>query len=255
MRRFKTALWILLTMAALVFFAFAPHIVSAILDDNTIGRVSLDPMVSPELKFRKNTPTLGKLAMLSQMDGTISIPEEKAQMTREQVMDAVFNSLRPYLDAQLIIYSEKDVEMYPHLIQVADHPELHSVVWIVMIHGDPKSFTFLDLVVDDETGKLLRVSYVAENGLLEGIPKVDLLSMFEYVFFSQLDIPDYAEALSTDLQESYIGEDALGNRYMFTSQEYGTILVDLFVYDHGFYVEFPGSISDRLPAAWDGPHG
>lgn len=254
MRKFKTALFVFLTLAVLVFFAFAPHMVSAILDDNTLGRVSLDPMVSPELKLRKNIPALGKLAMLSQMEGTIALAEEKATMNREQVMEAVYEALRPYLDAHLVTYSEQDIEMFPHLVQIPEHLELQSIVWIVMVHGDPKSFTFFDLLIDDETGQLLRISYVTENGMFH-LSAEDVLTHFEEIYFSQLGVSDYAHAWEADMAPVNPGDSGSGKRYVFTSDEYGDIPVDLYVYDYGFYVEFPLSSVDRFAAEWAGPYG
>ncbi len=254
MRRFKTALFVLLTLAALVFFAFAPHMVSAILDDNTIGRVSLDPMVSPEIKLRKNIPALGKLAMLSQMEGTIALAEEKATMDREQVMEAVYKALRPYLDAHLATYSEQNIEMYPHLVQIPEHLELQSIVWIVTIQGGPKSFTFFDLLIDDETGQLLRISYTTGNGMYTLHP-ADALMHFEEIYFSQLGLSDYSYAWAADMAPVNIGDSGAGKRFVFTSDEYGEIPVDLYIYDYGFYVEFPLSNVDRFSSEWAGPYG
>lgn len=241
-------------MTVLVFFAFVPHMVSAILDDNTIGRVSLDPMVSPELKLRKNISPLGKLAMLSQMDGTIALAEEKATMDREQVMEAVYDALRPYLDAQLVTYSEINVELYPHLVQIPEHLELQSIVWIVMIHGDSKSFTFFDLLIDDETGQLLRISYVTEEGMFD-LSAGDVLTHFEEIYFSQLELADYAVYWAADMAPVNAGDSGSGRRYVFVSDEYGEIPVDLYVYDYGFYVEFPLSNIDRFASEWAGPYG
>lgn len=254
MRRFKTALLVVLTLAALVFFAFVPHIVSAILDGNTIGRVSLDPMVSPELKLRTDIPTLGKLAMLSQMDGTIALAEGKATMDREQVMEAVHEALAPYLDTHLATYSELDIEMFPHLVQIPEHLELQSIVWIVTIQGDPKAFTFFDLLIDDETGQLLRISYVTENGMFH-LSAEDVLTHFEEIYFSGLGLSDYSVYWGADMAPVNPGDSGTGRRYVFTSDKYGEIPVDLYVYDYGFYVEFPLSNVDRFSAEWAGPYG
>ena len=254
MRRCKPVLWILVTLGVLVLFAFAPRIVSRIMDSNTQGRASLNPMQSLELTLHTELPVLSKLAMISKMEATILVADGKAQMTRGQVMDAVYSALNPYLEAGIITYSEEAVALDPYLVQVPDHPELQNVVWVVMIQGDPDPFTMLDLIVDDETGKLLRISYTTEQGLT-GFPFGEVLAVLEQIYFSQFDLFDYPENLETDYAEKYVGDNGLSSRYLLSTEEYGEISVDLCVYDYGFYVEFPGSTLDRFGSEWNGPYG
>ena len=115
---------------------------------------------------------------------------------------------------------------------------MQSIVWFVDITGDPINYTFLQLVVDDETGNILRISFTHENlqGLLFGI---EALTVFADVFFNGLGINDYASFLAPDLEYAYVGENANAIRYQLGDSVYGEVIVDLFVHEHGFYIEFP----------------
>ena len=254
MRKCKTLLWVTLTLAALVLFALAPRILSGILDSRTLGKTSLKPMQSLELTLHKDLSALSKLAMVSKMESTIHVTDSKAQMTRDQVMEAVYNGLRPYLDAGIVTYTENTVELEPYLIQVSGYPELQRVVWIVMIHGSPDDFTFFDLIVDDETGKILRISYTTERGMTDW-PAAEVLLIFEQIYLAQFDLFNYPENLETDYAEKYTGDNGLSSCYVFRTEDYGDISVDLCVYDYGFYVEFPGVTIDRFTEYWAGPYG
>ena len=155
-------------------------------------------------------------------------------------MEAVYTGIQPYVDSQLMAYNEQSVQMYPCLMQAKDDQGLQSIAWFVEITGDPINYTFLQLVVDDETGNILMISFTHENlqGLLFGI---EALTVFADIFFNGLGIDDYASYLVPDLEYAYVGDNANAIRYQLGDSVYGEVNVDLYVHEHGFYIEFPST--------------
>lgn len=239
MRKIKISIILFLILALLATGACFPKIVAAIQDKEIIGEASFDPIQSVQLEIRKDIPSLGKLAMMSKMDVIIEIPENKASMTAQEVMTAARAALQPYINGNLLDnYSEWDVDMAPCLVQVPDMAELQGVFWQVTIAGDPEIYSVVDLMIDDETGKILRLHYAGEAIIDESI-REDILLNFTHIFFTSLGIDDYSNFCTSDLDSVYIGDNAVATRYRFGDVVYGEINVDLYVYQHGFYTEFP----------------
>lgn len=240
MAKLKGFVAVVLALALIVAGAHFPKAISTILDWQNRGNVSTNPISSIRIEIAKNIPSIGKLALLSRLGSTIELTESKAKMSKEEVMEAVYTGIQPYVDSQLMVYNEQSVQMYPCLMQEKGDQGLQSIVWFVDITGDPINYTFLQLVVDDETGNILRISFTHENlqGLLFGI---EALTVFADVFFNGLGINDYASFLAPDLEYAYVGDNANAIRYQLGDSVYGEVIVDLYVHEHGFYIEFPST--------------
>lgn len=238
MAKLKGFIAVVLAVALIVAGAYFPKAISTILDWQNGGNVSTNPISSIRIEIAKDIPSLGKLALLSRLGSSIELTESKAKMNKEEVMEAVYTGIQPYVDSQLIAYSEQSVQMYPSLIQAKDDQDLQSIVWFVEITGDPANYTFLQLILDDETGRILMISFTHEN--LEGILfGTEALSVFADIFFTSLGIDDYAQFVAPDLEYAYVGDNANAIRYRFGDAVYGEVNVDLYVHEHGFYIEFP----------------
>lgn len=240
MAKLKGFIAVVLALTLIVAGAYFPKAISTILDWQNSGNISTNPISSIRIDIAKDIPSLGKLALLSRLGSTIELTESKAKMSKEEVMEAVYTGIQPYVDSQLMAYNEQSVQMYPCLMQAKDDQGLQSIVWFVDITGDPINYTFLQLVVDDETGNILRISFTHENlqGLLFGI---EALTVFADVFFNGLGINDYASFLAPDLEYAYVGDNANAIRYQLGDSVYGEVIVDLYVHEHGFYIEFPST--------------
>ena len=236
MRKFKVTVAVLLTVAVLIGGAYIPCLVARFLDWQTTGKSSLNSIASVKLNIYQALSSADKLAMMSKLESLLPIKESKAGMTREELMNIVHEELSPYIDAQLAVLHEDHVQTQPYLAQVPDIPEMQRVIWQVTISGNDADFTFWDLLIDDETGKILRISYTAENppGIIVGM---EALQLFADIYFSGLGIEDYWDYAAPDLE--YAGDNGNAIRFLFTDTRYGQITVDLNVHDHGFYVEFP----------------
>ena len=84
------------------------------------------------------------------------------------------------------------------------------------------------------------ISFTHENlqGMLGG---TEALSAFTDIYFTALGFDDYAQFLVRDLEYAYVGDNANAARYRFGDAVYGEVNVDLYVHEHGFYIEFPST--------------
>ncbi len=238
MAKLKGFIAVVLALALIVAGAYFPKAVSLFLDWRNNGNASSNPIASIRFELDNNIPSLGKLAILSKLGSSIELTESKAKMSKEEVMEAVYNGIQPYIDAQLIAYSEFEVEMYPSLIQSKTDQALQSVVWFVEITGDPSNYTFLQLIVDDDTGSILMISFTYET-LDATLVGTEALAVFADIFFTGLGIDDYAQFVVPDLEYAYVGDNANAIRYRFGDAVYDEVNIDLYVHEHGFYIEFP----------------
>lgn len=240
MGKLKASVLILLTASVLVAGAWIPKLVAGFLDQKTTGKSTLSSMAPVELDLRRELSPAEKLVMMSRIDSLLPIQESKAAMSREEVLDTVLVKLTPYTDSQLAVLRDDLVEMRPYLVRVPQAPELQHVVWQVTISCSDTDFTFWDLILDDETGNILRVGYTEENprGVVVGMKGLEL---FADIFFSGLGIEDPWSCVVPDLDYAYTGDNGNALRFRFTDTRYGEAIIDLNVHDHGFYAEYPHS--------------
>lgn len=238
MGKLKGFIAIISALALIFLTAYFPKIISMFLDWRNTGNASYNPIASIQLEIKTDISPLGRLAMLSRMDGNIELSESKAKMSKEKVMEAVYYGLQPYIDSQLAVYSEQDVQMHPSLIQVQNDQALQGIVWMVTVSGDPANFTFFDMIIDDETGHILRINYTSE-ALRDTLIGTEALYAFSDIYFTSLGIDDYTHFAASDLEYAYLGDNTTAIRYRFGDALYGEINIDLYVHDRGFYVEFP----------------
>lgn len=236
MAKLKYILVIVLAVVIVIAGAFLPRLVADFRDEATLGKAGFEWMQPVEFEIHRNIPSMGKLAMMAQFSGAVEIPESKATMTAQQVREACGAALQPYIDAGLMAeFVQWQVELCPYLIQT---PVINGIVWTVTIFDGPEGLYLIDAVIDDETGQLLRID-VMDQQFRGSELRTEYLYAFADLFFSGLGITDYDYAAfeTDDLKKIGTGADAL--RYRFGDAVYGEVNVDLYVFEYGFYVEFP----------------
>lgn len=238
MNRVKTAAAVLLTVAVLVTGVYIPKLVAHILDRQNTGKGSLSAMAPVELHITRELSYPEKLVMIGKIESLLPISENKASMTREEVIDALHREIAAYIEADLGVYDECRVETQPYLVQTKGWPELQKVIWQVTVSGNDAEFTFWDMLIDDQSGKILRISYTAEDPK-GGIVGVEALQLFTEIYFSGLGIEDPWVYATKEMEAVFVGDNGNAIRFRFPHDQYGETVLDLNVHDHGFYIEFP----------------
>ena len=244
MGKLRSVFMILLSAALIAAFAFFPKILSHVLDREHLSSPDYKPINPVQLEIRQELSLVEKLAVITHTDLMLDIPETKAFMTRQQVLDTAYKALAPYVDTMLISSFSENFETRLVLCQVQSDPELQTVVWLLSAVHDPpnapEQFTSLGLAIDDDTGKILAIDYTREAYRTELLGQ-DALDVFADIYFSGLGIPDYSRFLVEDMESAYWGDNGDAVRYRFADSRYGEIYLDLNVHDFGFYVELSGS--------------
>ena len=237
---------VLLAALALIFLgAFLPRLVAAAGDEAILGKAGFDQMQSMEFELHKNIPSMGKLAMMANLNSAVEIQASKASMTEQEAMEASRSALRAYVDAGLLAeYSEWQVTTRAYL---ASGGTANGVFWIVEVYTDAEALRCIQTIVDDETGALLGVR--AEDQQYRGSElRTEYMYMAADLFFSGLGIDSYSSFAEDELKgDSEKGNTAL--RYRFGDAVYGEVNVDVCVWQYGFYVEVLQS--EVAVYAWD----
>ena len=237
----KTAL-LFLTAVIIAACAALPGLVSRFRDDAAIGQIRYEPIPDILLQIREEdtASALKELAMISRMDGGLQLSESMASMSAAEAEARFYEIMEQYTDAGLVeVFDPKLYECRCILASVSVDPSLNGIYWsITLISGDDANFAQFDAAIDDETGKLLAVSYTGDRVFLEA-EREEMLSGFTDLYFSGLEIPDYVHFVSSDIKGAYLGEDSRALRYHYVDSVYGEITADLFVNQYGFYTEFP----------------
>lgn len=242
MGNWKIPLIVLLTLALLVLFACFPGIASAMQDWQNMHVPSFGDIRSVQLDIRSAVPPLGKLAMMYKQDGLIKVSEDMASLTVDEVVALAFDAIAPYVDAGMADpfdpTSAKVYSISPVLAQVPEMPELSGIFWDVIITADSTAFYEFGLAIDDETGKVLQIQFASNYAITEEEMPI-FLDTFADIYFTGLEIENYEDFATTDLESAYVGDNGRAVRYRFGDLEYGEINVDLCIYSNGFYIAFP----------------
>lgn len=238
MGKVRSSLILLLTIVCIGLLAFLPQFTGWVQDAAALGEVSYGQSSAVELEIREDMHALGKLALLCRMEGVLEVPEAMAEMTMEEAEQAAVDALRPYMEAGLIPeFTAWHVEARPLLILTPEAVDLAGLLWAVTIFADDEGVLNVHLDIDDATGALLRLSFSYEYW--EQTDLSGSLSRFAEVYFAGLELEEYEQFATDDLEGQYIGDDVEGIRYRFGDIVYGEVNLDLFVHRYGFYVDTP----------------
>lgn len=242
MGKARKILILALSLGILAGCALLPLAVSAFRDRHTMGQSHFETTPPIQLQIREEADSvMAKLAMMTRMDSGFEISETLASMTREEAIDRSLAALQTYIDAGLV----EDFDPVVHgswciLATAALDPSLNGIYWqVTVVSGDDNNFAQLDLAIDDESGYLLSVSFASEQPR-DAREREKQLSGFADLYFTGLDIAEYAHFAVGDLESAYIGDNACAVRYRFADPVYGELNVDLYVHEYGFYTGFPG---------------
>ena len=249
MSNFKMTFLILLTILFLAACAVLPVIAAVVQDSTTVNHFNISQMKSIELdmnKHRETIPMMGKLALLRNME-TINIDPSQASMTEEEAFQAAQEQMKAYEEAGIFQWFDV-THRYAEPKLGIDLKDANNflVYWTVSFVNEDGEGQWLNLDIDDETGKILCIYYgVYGSYSMDGVWQRNKIIMqkFTDIYFSQLDLAVAKElALSTVNGYAYYEQDGgvSDALYNFWDATYGEISLE-------FYVEGPGGFYHHLP--------
>ena len=233
-------LWVLLgTVSLLVCISRLPKIIAFVQDKEILSQVQLEEIQSIQLDVQKSLPTLGKLALMKNANqgNVVEIAEEDASMSAEEVEVYARKALQTYYEAGLFsMFADSYCKYRTLLVWGSQNTMVSGIVWewnLVTQDGFQEMF----LLIDDETGEILRIHYWGDN-IRTNFSEEEALAVISQIYFANLQIADFKKYKTNDLEKEYIGEQ-IGVRYRFEDAVYGEINVDFFLSKNGCYMEFP----------------
>lgn len=251
MRRLRTFLILLLTVALIALFAVMPKLAAAVSDQFTNGRSGSAPMQSVELALdahKTDEPgyMMRKLALEQRMV-TIPIEPEQASMTEEEVLNAAQVGMSVYIEANMFDWFEYTFcSAEPYLGIDPEDKNNNSIFWGVTFTTQSAPYHYLFLHIDDETGRILYLSYETDgpDKFNYYYPENQRLMMEGFVdaFFSPLNLTrrnEYENLLGESVIEQDLTDDVTCVVYTFEDAQYGTIHVAFHISPEGLHVYFP----------------
>lgn len=247
MGKLKTVLILLLAAAVIVGCAYLPGFVGT-MQDNAENEVRYAEIQALQLQLgnaqRGELPMLGKLSLLKR-GTTMEIAEEDAPMLPDTVLDRSHTEFSRYMDCGLI-HTELDFSKIwatPFLVFSPEDPDVNFIYWSVEVL-DSSVNTSLTLLIDDETGKLLRIDYYTDEWYYAPEEQYYLLDTFYNVYMESLDLIEELKAREDAVSdretftEDISTDGSAGIRVRFSDPEYGEVNLDFYVHPNGFYCYF-----------------
>ena len=252
MSRLKLSVTVLLTLALLVALALMPRAVAGITDLLADEKGGTASMQSVELAFPGDQTELPgymmrKLALEQRMT-SVPITAEQAAMTEDQVYAAAEAAMEIYVQAGLFEWFEVDFQsLQPYLGIDPNDKSNNTLFWGVDFTKQGDQYQDLFLHIDDETGKILYISYTtnAPDKFNYYYPENQHAMMESFVdaFFSPLNLADRSEyegLLGESAVEQELTDDVTCILYTFHDAQYGMMHIEFYITPSGFHVYFPG---------------
>lgn len=154
----KPLILLLLTAAVIAAGARLPAIAGDWMSrDDTVSYADITPV---ELEFgdRAALSPLKKMYLVGQFDG-INVSERDTRMTSAQALEAAETVLAPYIDAGLVNWTGGNVDICQPKLLFDNGTGWYGYFWIISKTGEELQANTLSLILDDETGRLVRISY------------------------------------------------------------------------------------------------
>lgn len=194
---------LLLTAALLVAGAYLPKLTGSLTDAAAL-QAGYSDIQSVELELRERTElTMLEKVYLARNSESINVTENDTVMTMEEAIAAAENALVPYFSAGLLPQwgGEYSSEARP-ILSMDLASGLYSYFWVVylFIEEMPYSHSQLNLVIDDQTGKILDIYCWSSDQVFPEEECCANLSVFMEIYLNELalEIPYETNHTSTD---------------------------------------------------------
>lgn len=228
MRKILYSLALLLAAAVLCAGAFLPKIAAVIQDKTVIGKVAYESIQSVQLQIDQEQIALSLMERLAlaQINKTVPVSDADARMTEETLNQTVQTSLKPYIEKGMIPSWDFTFEWKPVLAYDPDDPRRYCIFGEGFATNNEEPFLFLDLRIDDETGRVLVLHFNTDEQLFESHQLQNRLDFFCKTYFQELGLDEQQKAA----EKNNKGDTAVA-RYTLDN-----LNVVFYVHEYGFYL-------------------
>ena len=240
MGKMKRILAVLLTVALIIGGSLLPAVATRVQDKTTTNVVQYENIEALQLKLEEEALSMTyqkKLFLL--MNGVVQkVTDENTKLKEEQIMEATYTALMPYMDLFLGGSFDNDyIEYYPVMLYDERDPSRYTYYWHVTMSLDISGNDTVSVILDDETGKVLAIEMIDPEMYLESKYLQKLQYNLAAVYFADLGIEPVAEwpveTAAYDETESLLA----AVNYILIEDVYGAeINLQIGVRTDGFYI-------------------
>ena len=243
MRKLKTALIFLVTLALLAVGAAMPKLLAMVNDRNHLNQPGTQQMQSIALDLsgeNRVLSTVGKIDLL-RSGKIIAVTENEASMTEAAVNATAGAAMEAYINAG--IFQWFDVTAWnasPMLCIDPDAPDHYGIFWSVTILNENEPYQSLMMDIDDETGKIFSIRYDCYGTYsLDGVweRNTAVMDAFTHVYLNQLGLLDQ-ENTEPNMEYGELDGEVLCGRFFLTDDDHGEIAIEFYVTGTGSFWNF-----------------
>lgn len=191
-----------------------------------------------QLEFSQDGRTMKRtIAIPGQFREAVDIPEDLASLKREKVENIAAATATRYSQAGVIFQEVEDHQIQYCQPVLAYGQENESNVYWTVHYGDPKGSQIFYLTIDDRTGTVCSIEYMAPDSeyVLENLDYV--LSNFCEIYLSGLgeEFYDYEVEDILKRAESRADMTYLASQISWEEEGYGECEITFLVNANGFY--------------------
>lgn len=247
MNKLKTAISLLLAVLLVAAFAWMPRLVGAITDGITIGKAVSAPIRAVTLAPSGDEAGAMRKLALNQRGTPISIDQDVASMSEDDVYLAALTGMEAYVDAGLFEwFSYSSWQATPYLWIDLENRNNNAIFWTVLFYLDGQGQA-LSLDIDDETGKIYRLNYYTSGTDRDkytlSANRKKLMERFVEVYFSTTGLTQepantYKNFIDGDSDATEPPHSITSAKYTFEDETYGILYLSFAIFEEGFYIEF-----------------
>lgn len=254
MHKHKTMFAVLLALVLIAGMALLPRGIAGISDllvNEKPGTASMQSVALALGTDKTDEPgyMMRKLALEQRMT-TIPIQPDQATMTEEEVFTAALDGMAVYMEANMFTWFEYTFSSAePYLGIDPEDKNNNTIFWGVTLTTKEEPYHYLFLHIDDETGKILCLTYetYGPDKFKYYYPENQIMMLEGFVdsFLRPLNLTldqlnQYENLVSLDIIEQQMTDDVTCVVYTYEDAEYGTIHVAFHISPEGLHVYFPG---------------
>lgn len=237
MKQYKNAFILIATGIIIVLCALFPVLTAKIQDAMADDNVSYEEVKTMQF-FKERSPSENLVLLRSGTSATIS--EEKTKLKSKNMEEIIAGDLSPYTDMNLLYPGAADYTIEnceAKLYYDSNSSEISGIFWFVDLKYSGEYESSAELCLDDQTGKILSITYLTSIYMFDESILEECLSNFVYIYCENLGIWDEIIG-ETELNIEQNNEKLPPYRetYVYMNDsDYGDVGISFCVYTNGFY--------------------
>lgn len=244
----KSVLCVLLALTLIAAGAFLPRMTAAVIDQAGSNASGSAPVQSVELYLYDRTLPQNMVRKLALEQSMYTVPARlsEASMSKEEVYAAAERYMADYASAGIFTWFPYTTWTAEFLSCIdSEHLGNTAYFWAVSYTNQCEPFQSLYLHIDDETGKILYLTYEKANkgevDSAESSENADyssyVLNCFSKIFFDQLGLQNMQDR---GYEQFNLEEYVYVQRYLIKDDKFGVIPIEFYTSPIGLYIYYPG---------------